>query len=394
MTPPPGTADAIVVGGGVIGATIALSLARAGARTVLLEARAFGGAVTGGSLAAIGTHMHGRAEFGILAHARDLWQALSDDSGDAIEYEPCGKLGFILTEAELAAGKSLVAEEQDQGARAALLTPDEARAREPLLQGPILAATFDPDTATVNPFRALRALVRAARQEGAQLYENTPVARLRTEGGRISGVETASNHRITAPHVVLACGPWSGSLVAGLGLNLPIVPRQAQCLASVRQETGTLRHVVSSCEAEGGVDSGYTQIQQCRSGQILFNTVTAPVPTPEGAEDRVGEVPPGFVADSVATLTSLFPALSTLPILRSWVRFEAVTPDARFLAGPLPVPGLHVCAGDNGSGFCRAPVLAQLIADGITGKACLPAGLRDQAARLYDPMRLARGTAA
>lgn len=387
MTTPPDTAEAIVVGGGVIGTMIALSLARAGLRPILLEARAFGGAVTGGSLAAIGTHMHGRAEFGILSHARDLWQALSDESADAIEYDRCGKLGFILTEADLATGKALVAEEQDQGGRAALLSPDEVRAHEPLLRGPVLAATFDPDTATVNPFRAVRALVRAARQEGAQLHESTPVARLLVESGRIAGIETASGQRIAAPHVVLACGPWSAKLAGGLGFDLPIVPRQAQCLASVRQKAGTLRHVVSSCEAEGGVDSGYTQIQQCRSGQILFNTVTAPVPAPEGAEDRVGEVPPGFVADSVTTLTGLFPTLSVLPILRSWVRFEAVTPDARFLAGALPVAGLHICAGDNGSGFCRAPVLAQLVAGDVTGTASLPAGLRAHAARLYDPMR-------
>ena len=111
------------------------------------------------------------------------------------------------------------------------------------------------------------------------------------------------------------------------------------------------------------------------------------MPTPAGAENRVGEVPPGFVADSVATLVGLFPSLAALPILRSWVRFEAVTPDAFFLAGALPVAGLHICAGDNGTGFCRAPMLAEFIADGVAGTHHMPANLRDQAARLYDPLR-------
>ncbi|WP_171054514.1 NAD(P)/FAD-dependent oxidoreductase [Roseovarius arcticus] len=391
MTPLPKSAEVVVVGGGVIGASISLALAEAGAKPVLLEARAFGGAVTGGSLAAIGTHMHGREEFGILDYARDRWRELSDASQDGIEYTACGKMGFILTDAALAAGKTLVAQEKSQGARAELLMPEQAQQYERLLGGPILAMTYDPDTATVNPFHAVRALMLAARQAGAQLFENTPVARLLVEAGRVVGVETSTGERVSTPHAVLACGPWTTKLAADLDLNLPIEPRQAQCLASIRQPSGTLRQVISSCEAKGGVDSGYTQIQQSPSGQILFNTVTALAPTPKGAEDRVGEVQPGFVVDSVNTLLMLFPALKDLPILRSWVRFEAVTPDARFLAGPVPVPGLHVCAGDNGSGFCRAPLLAQFIADGVTGRQTLPVALQQRAAQLYDPLRFMDG---
>lgn len=391
MTELPASAEVIVVGGGVIGTCIALALSESGMKPLLLEARAFGGAVTGGSLAAIGTHMHGREEFDILANARDRWLAISNASRHGIEYIKCGKIGFILNEAEMEAGKGLIAQEQSQGSRAELLTPDEAQAREPLLRGPILGATYDPDTATVNPFHAMRALMHAARGAGAYLHENSPVTRLLIERGRVAGVKTASGEALKSPHVVLACGPWTAKLVADLNLRLPIVPRQAQCLASIRQASGTLRQVISSCEAAGGVDSGYTQIQQCQSGQILFNTVTAPIPTAEGAEDRVGEVPPGFVADSVEALLMLFPALKHVPILRSWVRFEGVTPDARFLAGPLPIPGLHICAGDNGSGFCRAPLLARLIADGVTGDHTLPETLRQSAARLYDPLRFAEG---
>jgi sarcosine oxidase, subunit beta len=391
MTNLPMSAEVIVVGGGVIGTSIALALAEAGMKPVLLEARAFGGAVTGGSLAAIGTHMHGREEFDILDYSRDRWRAISNASQSGIEYTVCGKMGFILNDAELAAGESLVAQEQSQGARSELLKPEQAQQHERLLRGPILAATYDPDTATVNPFRAVRALVQAARKAGAQLFENTRVARLLVESGCIIGIETSSDGRILAPHVVLACGPWTGKLTADLNLNLPIVPRQAQCLASIRQTPGTLRQVISSCAAKGGVDSGYTQIQQCPSGQILFNTVTAPTPTPKGAEDRVCEVPLNFVTDSVDILLTLFPALENLPILRSWVRFEAVTPDARFLAGPLPVPGLHVCAGDNGSGFCRALLLAQFIAAGVMGGQILPAALHQKAAQLYDPLRFMDG---
>ena len=125
-------------------------------------------------------------------------------------------------------------------------------------------------------------------------------------------------------------------LLAKLGLRL-VGPSAARS-----------RRIVSAVESRGGVASGYTQIQQAGSGQILFNTVVDFIETPPEAKDTVREVPSGFVLTSIDTLATLFPSLAEIPLLRSWVRFEAVSPDARFLAGAVGPEGLWVCAGDNG----------------------------------------------
>jgi glycine/D-amino acid oxidase-like deaminating enzyme len=141
--------------------------------------------------------------------------------------------------------------------------------------------------------------------------------------------------------------------------------------------------VVGACERAGGVESGYTQIQQAASGQVLFNTVTAvPVNRP-GDEDRINEVPLGFVRDSIRMLTTLFPSLRDISMLRSWVRFEAVTPDDRFLAGRLPREGLLIASGDNGTGFCRSPFLAKLVSRIVRGVEADPSDT------LYAPSRFA-----
>jgi len=161
---------------------------------------------------------------------------------------------------------------------------------------------------------------------------------------------------------------------------VPIRPRQAQCLASVRQPP-SLNTVIGACESAGGVETGYTQIQQARSGQILFNTVVAAEGSQTNCLERIQEVPLSFVRDSIRMLTLLFPSLAHLPLLRSWVRFEAVTPDDRFLTGPLPRRGLLIAAGDNGSGFCRAPYMAQLISRLVRGVDLGPF------ADLYNPLR-------
>ncbi|WP_116134435.1 FAD-binding oxidoreductase [Tropicimonas sp. IMCC34043] len=387
MSALPRTAEVIVVGGGVVGLATALALAEAGLAPVVVEAKSFGGAVTGGSLAGIGAHMHGLPEYDLMRAACGLWRDLATDTGNPFEYRAQGQIGFILDPRDVASGETWVREERALGADCRMLTPAEASEVEPLLTGPIVAATFAPDTATVNPFLAARTLLRRACEKGARAFEHTPITALTVEDDRIRGVQTASGERIAAAHVVLAAGPWTANLAAMANVALPLVPRQAQCLASVRQPPDTLRRVISAVEDAGGVNSGYTQIQQAQSGQILFNTVTAPTATPPEAKDQIREVPPGFVVESIDMLLRLFPALAQIELLRSWVRFEAVSPDHRFLAGPLPVAGLWVCAGDNGSGYCRALMLGRYMAGRIGGGASLPDALIEQAGRLYDPAR-------
>jgi sarcosine oxidase subunit beta len=79
--------------------------------------------------------------------------------------------------------------------------------------------------------------------------------------------------------------------------------------------------------------------------------------------------------------------LRRVPVLRSWSRFESVSPDGRFLAGETTVPGLYVAAGCNGSGFLRAPMLAELLRDLVTGRSAWPE------ARIYAPDRFAGAAA-
>lgn len=371
----------MVVGGGIVGTAVARQLARDGLNTVLLESRSFGGAVSGASLACLGTHMHNLDELEVLVEACALWRGLSEDLGDPFEYNHSGQLRFILREQDIAVAQRWIDGERAFGLPPELLTPTAVREIEPLLTGPIVGASWSPGDATVNPFLAVRALLADARRHGVAAFHDAPVTGLVMRGDRVAGVETAKG-TIATDRTVIAAGPWSAHLAQRASVRVPIVARQAQCLASTRQEP-TIRTVVGACESAGGVESGYTQIQQARSGQILFNTVVAPEGTRPDAENRINEVPLRFVRDSIRTLTTLFPSLGDILMLRSWVRFEAVTPDDRFLAGRLPPDGLYIAAGDNGTGFCRAPYLARLMSRLLRGVAPAPADA------LYDPARFA-----
>jgi len=356
----------IVVGGGIVGAMAARELTHRGHRVILIEKDGLGSAVTGASLACIGTHMNSRSEIEILKWTSRAWAGINKDLGETIEYRNCGQLRFLETAADRAVAQDWIDFEAQAGVPSRLLEPDEVRNIEPLLTGPIEAATYAENAATVTPFLAVRAVVKDAVEHGLQLHLHSPVDRLVVRGGKVCGVKTG-NDMIEADAVVLAAGPWTGDLAREAGLNLPIQPRKAQCLASVGVAP-SIRCVIAACESAGGVAAGYTQIQQAPSGQILFNTVLAGGLSPMGAQNHVPEVDPEFVCNSIRQLAHLFPSLARLELLRSWVRYEAVTPDDRFLAGATPAGNLYLAAGDGGSGFGRSPAIARVIADLIDDK--------------------------
>jgi sarcosine oxidase subunit beta len=378
-------ADVIVVGAGVVGAAVAEAVSRSGHSVLVLEQGVPGGAVSGASLACIGTHMNDEAELPFLKWCCDRWAALAEQY-PTFEYDRCGQFRFLKSEAELASARHWIDIETEHGLRPELLDPQAVRKIEPLLTGPIHSATWSPDSATVNPFLAVRTLLEAAQAQGARLVSRAPATALQQSGGRITGVETAAGLH-EADQIVIAGGPWTATLARTAGVDLRIVPRKAQCLATVSRPR-RIRTVVGACKAEGGVDAGYTQIQQTMSGQILFNTVLEGGVTAHGGPDAVPEVDRAFIRDSVETLLFLFPSLAEIELLRSWVRYEAVTPDDRFLTGAIGPDGLFIAAGDGGVGFCRSLGMGQIIADQIDGK---PSPFRTD---LYDPARFERRLAA
>jgi len=377
-------ADVVVVGAGILGAAVAEAVSRGGRHVEIVEQGVPGSAVSGASLACIGTHMMDEEELPLLRWCCDAWAALAERS-PGFEYSRCGQLRFLREPGERRSAEAWIAAERGHGLEPELLEPEAVRAIEPRLTGPIEAATWSPNSAVVNPFLAVRTLIEAARAAGASLRSRNPATALRTAGGRIVGVETDEGP-IEAGIVVLAGGPWTARLAATAGVDLPIVPRKAQCLATVSLPP-TIRTVVGATKAEGGVDAGYTQIQQAASGQVLFNTVLEGGVTAAGTPDAVPEVDRAFLRDSVATLLFLFPHLAGVDLLRSWVRYEAVTPDDRFLTGPAGPDGLFIAAGDGGTGFVRSLGMARIIADAIDGRE--PPFRAD----LYDPGRFLQAAA-
>lgn len=370
----------VIVGAGITGVVAAVFLSKSGHRVTLVEKGEIGGAVSGASLACITAHMIDLEEIELLRWSCQAWKDFARNSPVEFEYDHCGQIRIIEGEQELSAAIRYVDSERECGIGSSVVEGDQLIQIEPNLTSDIVAATFDPDSATVNPFLAIRAFILEAKSLGVIIRQHSPVDEVMVQNGRVVGV-VSEGETISCDCVILASGPWTAELTRKWDIDLPILPRKAQCLATVAVAPKMIRRVVSSCEASSGVEAGYTQIQQSFSSQILFNTVLAGGLSESGAQDSNSEVDPDFVVDSIAQLLHLFPCLDGVQLLRSWVRYEAVAPDQRFLLGPLELDGLFIAAGDAGTGFLRAPAVGQLLSDMVSESEPF---LRHD---LYDPYR-------
>jgi sarcosine oxidase subunit beta len=310
--------------------------------------------------------MNSRAEIEILKWSSLAWAELNAALAQTMEYQQCGQLRFVERPEDLEVACDWINFERNAGLSPELLEPAEVRKIEPLLEGPIIAATWAENASTVTPFLAVRAILKDAVRSGLELQSHNSVLNFVQRNGRVVGVVT-NKGEVEADSVILACGPWTSELAAKVGLDLPILPRRAQCLATVGLPQ-TIRTVIAACESAGGVVAGYTQIQQAPSGQVLFNTVLGGGVSTAGVQDHITEVDPVFVCNSIRQLLWLFPSLSKVELLRSWVRYEAVTPDDRFIVGLSSIQNLYIAAGDGGSGFGRAPAIARVIADSLENR--------------------------
>jgi glycine/D-amino acid oxidase-like deaminating enzyme len=365
----------VVVGGGVVGCAIAAELAAAGISTTLVEARTIAAGVSGGSLAALVRHFAGPPEeLPFVLDSTALWAELAPhllaEVGIDVEFDICGHVRLTERDGDDSGDtpahlERLVDAERAAGLDVSVIEASDIRALLPLVDTRVIRfASWCPGDAKINALLACRALAAAVCRRGGEVVIGEPVLE----------IEAKDHWRVTTPSrsfeadaVVLAAGPWTPNLLARLDEQAAagLTPRRAQCCATAALPP-VIGPVVS--KASVGIGVGYAQLHQTRHGEILFNTVVPSTDPrlPGGELDATVDL--AFLVTSARTLARLFPPLRSVRLLRSWAACESWTPDQRFLIGPASAhPGLFVAAGDSGTGFLRAPLIARLICDLVLG---------------------------
>ena len=352
------SADIVIIGGGVIGLTIARSLALRGVRDVcLIERNNLG---TESSYAAAGM-LAPQAEadsrddfFELLCQSRDLYasfaESLRDETGVDIELDTTGTLYLAFSEHD----QREIDERFEWQTRAGLpvekLTREEATLLEPRVSPNVSGALRFPNDIQVENRRLLSALANSVSRLEVQISNGVHVEKVRTENNRVVGVETSAGF-IGCSTVVVAAGAWTSFVDSKI--QVEPVRGQMVCLSAKPQLT---RHVIYS-------PRGYVVPRQ--DGRLLAGSTSEAV-------GFAKEVTVGGVTTILRNAIEISPSIAALPIADTWAGLRPRSADGLPVLGPCgEIDGLVFATGHYRNGILLAPVTGELIASTIV-QGCVP----------------------
>ena len=352
------TYDVVIVGGGIIGGSIAFELTQRNLRVAVLDRQelmqeaswAAAGMLSPApdSPAAIPIVPLGRAS---LALYPQFVAAVEEASEIRTGYRTDGALEVLChgdAERELS---TLVALHHGLGLACEPLSLEEAREMEPALGRDVRAAAFLPDEASVNPRSLTAALLTAGENTGTTLYPGVEVTSLIKSGEHCTGVKTTDGESFFAEHVVLAAGCWT-SQIREAAPYAPTHPVRGQMVA-LRHASEPILRVLRS-ERGYIVPRDHATPQNLVAGSTLENAGYAKAVTSGGLEQILGAV------------NELAPRLAGAEILETWSGLRPGTPDQLPILGPTDMEGLMIATGHYRNGILLAPITAKLITEWIT----------------------------
>ncbi|MET7696534.1 FAD-binding oxidoreductase [Streptomyces sp. NPDC005485] len=364
----PLTCDVVVVGAGMVGAACAFYAARAGLAVAVVDRGPVSGGTTGageGNLLVSDKAPGPELELALLSQR--LWADLAEQTllGQAIEYEPKGGVVVASTPEGLTALEAFAAGQRAAGVVALPVAGGQLHDVEPYLAPGLAGAVHYPQDAQVMPALAAAHLVRAS---GARLLTGRTVTEvlLRTADGAVRGVRT-DRGEIHAPAVVNAAGTWGGEVAALAGVRLPVLPRRGFVLVT-EPLPRRIRHKVYAADYVADVASDSAALQ---TSPVVEGTAAGPVLIGASRErvgfDRSLSLP--ALRALAAGATRLFPFLTDVRAMRSYLGFRPYLPDHLPAVGPDPrVPGLFHACGHEGAGIGLSTGTGHLIAQVLAGK--------------------------
>ncbi len=349
----PKTADYVIIGGGVMGASTAYHLAQRGCKHILLleKDEFFGEEATGRCAGGVRYQFATEVNVRLSQASLPMLERFEEEVGQAIDYRKCGYL-FLLSEKEdLRNFRKNVEMQNRLGVQTQWLQGDEIRRRLPLMRlDDIVAGTWNDQDGLVDPNGTVMGYISRAQQLGVKAMNQVEVTGIDVENGKVRGVRT-NKGAVSTPIVINTAGPWAGIIGALAGLEIPIVPVRRQILTTtpLPEIPDDFPFVIDFAQS----------LYFHREGKGLLTGMSNPA---EG---------PGFdqSVDQDWELVNLEAAIKRLPLLEKaglashWAGLYEVTPDAHPIFGATPVEGFYICGGFSGHGFMHGPVSGKLMAE-------------------------------
>ncbi len=354
------TADVIVVGAGVQGASLAFHLAERGVSVLVCERESVAAGATGRSSGFVRMHYDLEAEVRLAwASAPYFW--------DWTARVGVGDPGFVrtgflqLVPRELAGHlRANVAMQQRLGVPTVLLEADDVGRLVPdLALDDVEVAAYEPLSGYADPAATATGFLAAARNRGARYVGGCRVTRVTTDGTRVTGVDT-DRGTFAAPVVVDAAGAWAGALAATVGVEVPLEAWRHDTFVLGRP-AGLRAPLPIVLDHALGVYFRPEGSHQLLVGLEDENRLG-------GDPDRPLEATPAATTEiAIERLTRRLPIAETATLERTFAGQDGMTPDQRAIVGPVGPDGFWLCCGFSGTGFKTAPAVGATLAAWICG---------------------------
>ena len=351
------TADAIVIGGGVTGTSLAYHLAKAGLRVVLLEKKHLCAGGTGKSTSIVRMHYENEPETRLALASFPTYAHFADVVGGDCGFTRTGVL-WLVDYADAEKLKANVAMHQRVGVNTRVVSPQEVKDIEPActLERVALGA-YEPDSGYADPLFTTFAFAKRARELGADLREGVAVTSMLSDSSRVRGVRTDQG-TIEAPVVINAAGCWAAQLGRMVGLTIPITVQRNQ-IALFRQPGELLRRHCVVADITVGM--------YFRPEESLATVVGAGAGEdgvdPDSYNEAVEENFPPFARRKASERA---PVLARAVSRGGWSGIYDMTPDGKAILGQAGPEGFYLACGLSGTGFKKAPAIGQCLTEWIT----------------------------
>ena len=355
------SADVVIIGGGVMGASTAYHLALKGCKNILLLERNpfFGQEATGKCAGGIRYQFATEINIRLSLLSLPMLDRFEEELGQAIDVHHCGYLFLLTREKDIQAFEANVVLQHRLGVMTEWLSGDSVRSRLPLMcLEDVLAATWHPKDGLADPSGVVQGYITGARRLGAKCLTDIEATGILIENGRICGVKTPKGE-VSTPILVNAAGPWASRIGEMVGIQFPVVP---------------LRRQIAVTTPIPGLPLDFPFVIDFAKN-LYFHREGPGILTGMSNLDES----PSFTqqVDREWELVHFDAAMARMPILEHagiisrWAGLYEVSPDAHPILGKVPeIEGLYAIVGFSGHGFMHGPACGLLLSEEILdGKA-------------------------
>jgi sarcosine oxidase subunit beta len=351
------TADVVIIGGGIVGSSVAWHLTQAGCRNVLVIERESqqGLGSTGKSMGGVRAQFATEVNIRMSLYSIPVFAAFEEITGHPSEYKSHGYMFVATAPQHLAYLRRNFERQVALGLRhVEMLSREEIIHRVPQLRcDDILGGSFCATDGFVDPYSVMKGFMAAAEERSARLWRGVTVIGIDVDARGIAGVRT-TNGTVSARTVVNAAGPWAVEVAGMAGLDLPIVP---------------LRRMLVPTEPFPGLPDRLPMVIDMSTGFHFRPEGLGLLMAWNDPEETPGfktAFDPAFIEKILTHAVNRVPCFEDLQVnpQRAWAGLYAVTPDHHAIIGPAPgVPGLFFANGFSGHGVMHSPATGRITAD-------------------------------